>query len=106
VQSCKSYAGHEHDHMFEVLEVQTLMPQPHHRQHSRFLLSSSMAMDLAHVGCVAGVLVGYTVVSHGAEGILVYGHFCTDMTATFAQIYVTSGAEINITDAARRKGLF
>ena len=59
-----------------------------------------MAMDLAHVGCVAGELVGYTVASHGAEGILVYGYFCTDMTATFAQIYVTSGAEINTTDAA------
>jgi len=62
-----------------------------------------MAMDLAHVGCVAGELVGYTVASHGAEGILVYGYFCTDMTATFAQIYVTSGAEINTTDAVAKR---
>jgi hypothetical protein len=30
-----------------------------------------MAMELGHVGYVAGELVGYTVVSHGAEGILV-----------------------------------
>ena len=62
-----------------------------------------MAMDLAHVGCGAGELVGYTVTSHGAEGILVYGYFCTDMTATFAQIYVTSGAEINTTDAVAKR---
>jgi hypothetical protein len=32
-----------------VLEVQKLMPQPHHRQHSRFLQSLSMAMELGHV---------------------------------------------------------
>jgi hypothetical protein len=68
----KSYVGHEHGRMLEVLEVLALMPQPHHRQHSGFL---SMAMDLAHVGRVAGEASGL----HSSQSWL------RSMT-TFAQI--------------------
>ena len=73
-----------------VLEVQKLMPQPHHRQHSRFLQSSSMAMELGHGGYVAGELVGYTVVMdswrrrHPCIWLLLHRY---DLyMATFAQI--------------------
>lgn len=79
-----------------VFEVQKLMPRPQHRQHSRFLLSSSTATGLGHVGYVPGELVGgwlHSSRSHGAEGILVHGYFCTDMAPTLAEIdrytYVT-----------------
>lgn len=36
----------------------------------------SMALELARVRCVAEELVGYTMISYGAEGILVRDYFC------------------------------